>query len=172
MLCGPARHSLTRGLPDTATLHISVDRGTLPARGLHLPVPHSHRDEDRWQEDGQAGAPYAAHWLLLGALHTARTGAARVSVLRVLQLRRVDDSVASRHLQTLLHTLPGCKGAGYARGTAHLPDIHGEIPVLNAGGGHVQCLAVLQQDHGQLAQLCGATAGQGATHAGPGVCLV
>lgn len=172
MLCGPAGHALPWGLPDTATLHISVDRSTLSARGLHLAVPHSHRDEDGWQEDGQAGAPHVAHWFLLGPLHIARTGSARVSVLRVLQLRRVDDSVASRHLQTLLYTLPGCQGAGYTGGTSHLPDLHGEVPVLHAGGGYVQCLAVLQQDHGQLAQLCGATAGQGATHAGPGVCLV
>lgn len=80
--------------------------------------------------------------------------------------------MAPGHLQALLHTLSGCPGAGIGGGAAHLPDFHGQVPLLDAGGGHVQRVAVLQQDDGQLAEFRGAAAGQGAPDPGAGVCLV
>jgi len=84
----------------------------------------------------------------------------------------VDDPVASGHLQALLDSLSGGQGAGFSRGPTDLPDLYGQVPLLNAGGGDLQRVAVLQQDDGQLAELCGAAAGQGASDQGAGVRLV
>lgn len=172
LLCGPAGHSLAGRLSYTAAVHLLIDWRSLSAGRLHLALSHTHRNEDGRQADGQAGAPNAAHRLLFGPIHIASLGSAGLPVLRILQFRWVDDSVASRHLQALLHTLPGCQAAWHAGGAAHLPDLHGQVFVLHARGRHLQRLALLQQDDGQLAQFRGTAPGQGATHPGPSVRLV
>jgi len=84
----------------------------------------------------------------------------------------VDDPMAQGYLQALLNSVPGSQGAGISRSPPHLSDLYGQVPLLHAGGGHFQRLAVFQQDDGQLAELRGEVAGQGAPDPGAGVRLV
>lgn len=62
------------------------------------------------------------------------------------------------------HQVQRPDGAG--GGSAHLSHLHGQVRVLDAGRGHLECVAVVREDRGQLEAVCGTTAGQGQPESG------
>lgn len=86
MFRGPAGHALPGRVPDPSTLHLSLDRSTIPAGRIYFAFPDPDSYENGRKEDRQTGAPDVANWFLLWTVHSARRGITGLLVLRVLQL--------------------------------------------------------------------------------------